>query len=120
MRKQMGFMALLGVLGAFVVSAPVAGADLVGESPTSGEVSPDAMSDCLQGYMCVWSGPEFSGQLSAWPGPNTGCHNHANNPSILSAWNRTGYTVRMGGRGNLASGESSYYAPAVYGEICWP
>lgn len=140
MRRQIGLLALLGILSVFVVSAPVAGADIVGESatgsettgespiisevagesPTSSEVSPDSMGECQQGYMCIWVGPYFTDHMSAWPGSNTGCHNHENYPSFHSAWNRTGYTVRIPGWKSLASGESAYYAPAAESAVCWP
>lgn len=110
MRKLIGLMAVLGVFGVFLASTPVASAS---ESQCSSS-----------GMMCVWGGGEhtefFEGPFSWWPASSTGCHNHSGNPNIISAWNRTGYVVRMGGQGNLQPGEKRIYGTPVTGEICWP
>lgn len=117
MRKLIGLMALIGALGVFVVSAPAAGASVVGEP----EVSPQSESQCSSNTMCIWGGTTFfEGPFGWWPASNTGCHNHANIPKVYSAWNRTGYTVRMGGQGNIGPGVRVVYGTPVTGEICWP
>ena len=99
-----------------------------GESESSavtGEVAPLSKSQCPAGYMCVWSGRNWEGNFSAWPESNTGCHSHSENSSIRSWWNRTGYTVRLGGWGTSGphSEPETFVLEStnpITGEICWP
>jgi hypothetical protein len=90
--------------GALFAFAPKASADL---------------SQCPGNAVCAWSGANYTGAFSWWPASSTGCHSHADNPSLQSFWNRTGYTVRLGGQGNLGSGLADPNR-AVTGDICWP
>jgi hypothetical protein len=150
LRKLIGLttlLAALGVLGVPVASAEVDEAAPAGEAgaptliepePQSGEeegapttippgaksdgVTPAAASDCPPSAMCIWSG-QAAGTFSWWPGYETGCHAHAANPSFLSFWNRTPYTVRLGGHGNVGPNRPSYEVSItgpIYGEVCWP
>jgi Peptidase inhibitor family I36 len=90
--------------GALFAFAPAASADL---------------SQCPGNAVCAWSGTNYTGQFSWWPASSTGCHGHADNPTLRSFWNRTGYTVRLGGQGNLGSGLADANR-TVTGDICWP
>jgi hypothetical protein len=118
MRKLVCLAAMLAALGLLAVSASGAAAE---EAPLpSGEVAPASMSECPSNAVCVWSGQSFDGSFSWWSGSETGCHNHADNPVIGSAWNRSGYRVRIGGWGYLVTGKSEPNLGQVFGEVCWP
>jgi hypothetical protein len=90
--------------GALFAFAPKASADL---------------SQCPGDAVCAWSGANYTGTFSWWPGSSTGCHNHADNPNLQSYWNRTGYNVRLGGQGTLGSGLADPNRAST-GDICWP
>lgn len=134
MRKLFGIVALLGVLGTFLVSAQIAGAEeptpigepTVEESSASippgavvGEISPQALSECPAHAMCGWAGGEYKGKISWWSETQLGCHNHAGNTPLYSFANNTNFVVRLGGRGSIGWGEHFTLPFAVYGEICW-
>jgi len=141
-------MALLAGLGAFAISAsgaaaaeeapsevpPVAGAEeapsddgagasgVVVQMPAS-QMSPFSLDQCPQGHMCIWEGREWTGPFSQWLGQETGCHEHAGLPLIRSAWNRTGFTVRVGGGPELHSGDALLVQVGenpITGKVCWP
>ena len=99
-------VALTLLVGALFIATPKASASL---------------EQCANGYVCVWELSNFSGAFSAWPASSTGCHSHINNPNIRSAWNRTGYYVRLGGWGTIGPGSSIQLNSGwITGEICWP
>lgn len=108
--------------------SPEAGSTAVTSEPTApavtGEPSPLALSECSENTVCVWSKINYAGTFSWWPGSSTGCHSHAGNPGIKSWWNRTGYTVRLGGWGNVGPHEDGTFVSEsespITGEICWP
>jgi Peptidase inhibitor family I36 len=111
MRKLFGLLALPAVLCAFSISA-------------SGAAASQQQCFNLDAYqpVCAWSGSEWNGTFSWWPGSSTGCHNHTGNPNLRSFWNNSPYTIRMGGWGTLPSGYG-YQIPgsgSVTGDICWP
>jgi len=118
MRKLASLLALLATLGLVSVSASGAEAEESSLPPT--EAAPASMAECPSNAVCVWSGQDFNGFFSWWSASETGCHNHADNPLIGSAWNRSGYRVRLGGWGYLASGRSEPNLGQVNGAICWP
>ncbi len=144
MRKLI-LMALLAALGAFAISAsgaaaaeelpsaapPAVGAEVAPSAGhagvvvpiTASQMSPLSLEQCPQGSMCIWSNNDFTGSFSHWPGPETGCHSHTGIPKIKSAWNRTGYEVRMGGGPVLKSGDALIVRAGenpITGEVCWP
>lgn len=100
-------VALLLLVGALLISAPKASAGL---------------GQCPQNAVCAWETPDYGGNFSWWPASSTGCHNHANNPHIRSAWNRTNYWVRFGGLGTFSpnGGGFNLYVGSMTGDICWP
>ena len=100
-------VALILLVGALFVAAPKASAGL---------------GQCPYNAMCIWSQPQYQGQFSWWPAHDTGCHNHANNPNIRSAFNNMiSYTARVGGFAILGplTGHG-YYPQNVTGLVCWP
>jgi Peptidase inhibitor family I36 len=128
MRKVIGLLALLTVLGALMVPASATAEEIVVEGSTiliepgpTGEEE-FALGDCSANHMCVWENNNFTGNFSQWPAWDTGCHNHASNPKLRSGWNRTGYTVRVGGAFYLGSGNTFQVLEGnpITGEICWP
>lgn len=104
------------ILSALVALALLAGALFVAAPKASA-----SLSQCPYNSMCIWSNPAYEGQFSWWPASDTGCHDHANNPTIRSAFNRMNtYTARIGGWGNLAPLTGAFYPEPVFGKICWP
>ena len=99
--------ALALLAGALFVAAPKASAGAGQCSPTT---------------MCVWQDIAFTGNFSWRYAEDRVCHDHLGNPEIRSAWNRTPYTVALGGKTTLAptvqwsSGAAWSY---VTGWICW-
>jgi hypothetical protein len=129
MRKLIGLLALLMVLGAIAVPASAAAEEVVVEGskfvvqPTStSEMAPDSLSQCSANTMCVWENNDFTGNFSWWAESNTGCHSHLSNPKLRSGWNRTGYRVRVGGALYLYPGESFRLIEGnpITGEVCFP
>lgn len=119
MRKLI-LMAFLAALGALAISVPGAAASGVIVPPP--EVSTMSLEQCTQGTMCIWSNNNWTGNFSQWPGSSTGCHNHEGIPKIKSAWNRTGYTVTMGGGPTLKSGDAMVVLAGenpITGLVCW-
>jgi len=99
-------VALLLLMGAMFVATPKASAGL---------------EQCSAGQVCIWQNSNFTGTFSWWSRADTGCHNHEGNPNIRSAWNRTDYWVRLGGRGPVAPGNTlQEFSGAITGQICWP
>ena len=87
----------------------------------SDAITPFSLSQCDPNKMCAWQNNNYTGTFSWWWQSDTGCHDHAGNPHLRSFWNRTAYTVRLGGWGNLPSGWQEYVnLGAVAGQICWP
>ena len=75
---------------------------------------------CYEGQECAWAG-YFGGQFSFWAAYETGCHNHASNPTLTSGSNFTPYRLRVGGYGYVAPHNNWYSSGGpVYGELCWP
>jgi Peptidase inhibitor family I36 len=103
-------------LGALVALAFLAGALFVATPKASA-----ALSDCSGGRVCVWSGAGYGGTFSWW-GLNTGCHNHAFNPTLRSVYNNTGGFISIPSIGavfnpftaaSLGAGQ-----PSITGAIC--
>jgi hypothetical protein len=125
-----GLVLAIGLLGfASVAAAEEAPpASVESASPTApagtGKLSPLAKSQCSENTVCVWAKINYEGGFSQWAGSETGCHSHAGNPGIKSWWNRTGYTVRLGGWGNVGPHEAGSFVweseTPITGEICWP
>lgn len=99
-------VALMLSLGAWLIAAPKASA---------------SAAQCPGNAVCVWSENADKGEFRYWREWEPGCHNHENLPYIRSVWNDTGVTIRIGGRGTLAHGESweAGSGNPLTGEICW-
>ncbi len=99
---------LVGALFLAAVAAPKASAGLSQCSPTT---------------MCVWEDTANTGRFSWWNASDRGCHDHRDNPNIRTAWNRTPYSVQLGGRATIAPGNLWTNGPNwnifVTGVICW-
>jgi hypothetical protein len=99
------------------------GSSYVIEPVSPSEMSPMSLAQCSANTVCAWANNDFTGNFSWWPASNTGCHNHASNPSIRSGYNRSGYNVRYGGGPTLPPGFAFQVNPGenpITGEICWP
>lgn len=134
MRRLIGVLALFAALGVLALSASAASAEEFPpaseeevpsfvEPTTPGEITPNSMSQCSPGTMCAWEGLNFDGNFSWWGASEFGCHSHGGNPNLRSFWNRTPYTVRLGGWRDLGSGQSIGvigWSESVTGELCWP
>ena len=105
-RTSLGALAALSLLiGALFATAPKASADL---------------SQCPANAVCVWENSNYTGNFSQWAASDRGCHDHYFNPNLRSAYNRTGFSVQMGGWGNIPSGQTwSVTGGVVTGQICW-
>jgi hypothetical protein len=93
------------------------------EAVSPSEMSTMSLSQCSANQVCAWANSDFTGNFSWWAASNTGCHNHAGNPSIRSGYNRTGYNVRYGGGPTLPPGYAFQLNPGenpITGQICWP
>lgn len=94
----------------------------VPSSKGGGEVMPMAQAQCPSGYVCAWSGENFTGNLSYWVAYQPyGCKNHAGNPNLRSGWSNSGtFYVRWGGRFTTAPYQPwSISGNPITGEICW-
>jgi len=88
------------------------------------EVAPMSQSQCSAGTMCIWEAKQWAGNFSWWPQSSWGCHSHAEIPKFRSWWNRTQFTVRLGGWGNVPPGQpaATFVLDGDYisGDVCWP
>jgi hypothetical protein len=104
-------------LGALCALALLAGALFVATPKASA-----GLEQCSANQVCVWENNNFTGNFSWWWRSDTGCHNHAGNPNIRSAYNRTDYLVRPGGHPDIIRPGYwwSLYSGSITGQICWP
>lgn len=82
-----------------------------------------SLSQCTAGTMCIWEAKQWTGQFAWWPQSSWGCHSHSGIPKFRSWWNRTQFTVRLGGWGKVAPGaQESFVLDGDYisGDVCWP
>ena len=88
--------------------------------PSAANAPASPAATCYEGQECAWAG-YFGGTFSFWPGYDTGCHNHASNPTLTSGSNFTPYRLRVGGYGYVQPHNNWYSSGGpVYGELCWP
>jgi hypothetical protein len=126
-----GPLALFAVLGALAILAPIAGAEEVSSAsntgtPASSEtvpasplaVSPMSLGQCEQNEFCIWQANDYEGNFSWLSGRNTGCHAHAGNPEIRSAYNRTAWPVEISDYGVIPSGGKLNRNGVFVGLIC--
>jgi uncharacterized membrane protein len=90
---------------------------------TPGVVTPASLSQCSAGTMCIWEGKQWVGNFAWWPQSSWGCHSHAGIAKFRSWWNRTQFTVRLGGWGKIPPGAQETFVlegDYISGEVCWP
>lgn len=132
-QRIFGPVALLATLGALAAFAPIAGAEQVSTvssgsisaavesgpaTPSFLEASPMSSGQCEANEFCIWQANDYEGNFSWLSGHDTGCHSHADNPEIRSAWNRTGYGVEIADYGVIPSGGKLNRNGVYTGLIC--
>jgi hypothetical protein len=121
-------MAVVAALGLLGVSASGAAASPAGPTASglSGTINvgpqpntTPAQGGCPGGYACIWTGAEYSGQLSYWAETNEGCKTHEAFHTFYSFYNATSHDVVTFGNGGTYYPFSGQAHPgATTGNVC--
>lgn len=121
MRKLIAVLAVVAAFGLLGVSASGAAA-LPAEGTMNVGVIPattPAEGGCPDNYVCIWTGANFSGQLSYWAESNTGCKTHDAFHTFYSLANRTQFDGVIFGSAGLYLPKTNNPTPgATTGNVC--
>jgi hypothetical protein len=126
MRKLMGIIAVLAAVGLLAIPASGAAAQsAIPAGAVEGTVNVGAQPNsnpfeggCKEYYVCIWTGSNYSGQLSYWYYENYGCKTHEAFHTFYSFFNAGGRWVIFGTAGEY-SGHSGNPTPgATTGNVC--